>query len=98
MRHLVTGRTIGSTQGGAELAKHGVSFDEASTVFGDRLAGTVRDPRASGREVRFVTIGLATSQRLLVVAHTDRGDRIRIISARRPTRRERREYETKPKV
>lgn len=80
------------------LAKHGVSFDEASTVFADPLAGTIRDPRPSAREVRFVTIGLATSQRLLVVAHTDRDDRIRIISARRATRRERREYEAKPKT
>jgi uncharacterized DUF497 family protein len=81
------------------LAKHGVSFDEASTVFGDPLAGTVRDPRpSSAREVRFVTIGLAASQRLLVVAHTDRDDRIRIISARRATGRERRKYEAKPKA
>lgn len=80
------------------LAKHGVSFDEASTVFGDPLSGTVRDPRPAPRELRFVTIGLATSQRLLVVAHTDRDDRIRIISARRATRRERREYEATPKA
>jgi hypothetical protein len=79
------------------LAKHGVSFDEASTVFGDPLAGTILDPRRASDEIRFVTIGLSTTQRLIVVAHTDRDDRIRIISARRATRRERRNYESKPK-
>lgn len=80
----------------ANLAKHGVPFDEASTVFGDPLAGTVLDPRHSTEELRFVTIGLSTTHRLLVVAHSDRDDRVRIISARRATRRERREYETTP--
>jgi uncharacterized DUF497 family protein len=75
------------------LAKHGVSFDEASTVFGDPLAGTIVDPRHSGEEPRFITIGLSTRQRLIVVAHAEREDRIRIISARRATRRERRSYE-----
>lgn len=79
------------------LSRHGVSFDEASTVFGDPLAATVRDPRHSVGEFRFVTIGLSTSDRFLVVAHTDRDDRIRIISARRATRRERRQYEGQPK-
>ena len=79
------------------LAKHGVSFDEASTVFGDPLAGTILDPRHSTDELRFVTIGLSTSQRLIVVAHADSDDRVRIISARRATRRERRRYEATPK-
>jgi uncharacterized DUF497 family protein len=78
------------------LAKHGVSFDEASTVFGAPLAGTILDPRHSSGE-RSITIGVSTSQRLIVVAHTDRDDRVRIISARRATRRERRDYESKPK-
>jgi uncharacterized protein len=78
------------------LVKHGVSFDEASTVFGDLLAGTILDPRHSSDEPRFVTIGLSTSQRLIVVAHAERDDRIRIISARRATRREKRKYESKP--
>lgn len=76
------------------LAKHGVSFDEASTVFGDPLAGTVLDPRHSGEEPRFVTIGLSRSRRLIIVAHAEREDRIRLISARRATRRERRSYES----
>jgi uncharacterized DUF497 family protein len=78
------------------LAKHGVSFDEASTVFGDPLAGTILDPQRSSEE-RFITIGCSTGQRLIVVAHTDRDDRVRIVSARRATRRERRGYESRPK-
>jgi hypothetical protein len=79
------------------VTKHGVSFDEASTVFGDPLAGTILDPRHSTDEGRFVTIGLSTRQRLIVVAHADRDDRVRIISARRATRRERRKYESTAK-
>ena len=80
------------------MAKHGVSFDEASTVFGDPLAGTIVDPQHSGDEARFVTIGLSTSRRLITVAHAERGDRIRIISARRATRRERRKYEAETQI
>lgn len=76
------------------LAKHGVSFDEVSTVFGDPLAGTIPDPRHSREESRFVTIGLSTSQRLITVVHAEREDRIRIISGRRATRRERRKHES----
>jgi uncharacterized DUF497 family protein len=76
------------------LAKHGVSFDEASTVFGDPLAGTILDPQHSDEEPRFITIGLSTSRRLITVAHAERGDRIRIISGRRATRRERKQYES----
>lgn len=76
------------------LAKHGVSFDEASTVFGDPLAGTILDPRHSGEEPRFITIGRSTSQRLIIVAHAEAEKRIRIISARRATRRERENYES----
>jgi uncharacterized protein len=79
---------MGCRKGSHESAKHGVSFDEGSTVFGDLLAGTIVDPRHSEDEVRFVTIGLSTNQRLLVVAHSDRDDRVRIISARRATARE----------
>jgi len=81
---------------GQNLVKHGVSFDEASTVFGDPLAGTILDPRHSSDEPRFVTIGLSTSQRLIVVAHAERDDRIRIISARLASRREKRKYESTP--
>ena len=76
------------------LRKHGVSFDEASTVFGDPLAGTIPDPRHSELEFRFVTLGLSSESRLLVVAHADRGENTRIISARPATAQERRRYES----
>ena len=79
------------------LAKHGVSFNDASTVFGDPLAGTILDPRHSVDEQRFVTIGHSADGSLIVVIHVERDDRTRIISARRATRRERRKYETKTK-
>lgn len=76
------------------LAVHGVSFDEASTVFGDLLAATADDSVHSEVENRFVTIGQSSSGRLLVVIHAERGERIRLISARTASRRERRQYET----
>jgi uncharacterized protein len=79
---------------GRNLAKHGVSFSEAVTVFGDALASTIPDPHHSRTEARFVTIGLSSSQRLLVVCQTDREHRTRLISAREATRHERRQYET----
>ena len=77
------------------LAKHGISFDEASTVFGDPLAGTISDPQRSADEERLVTIGHSDRGVLIVVVHVERGSRTRIISARRATRRERRRYESK---
>lgn len=73
--------------------KHGVSFHEAATVFGDPLALTFLDPDHSVAEKRFVTVGKSTAHRLLIVAHTDRGESIRIISARETTLRERIQYE-----
>ena len=73
--------------------KHGIGFDEASTVFGDRLSLTIRDPAHSQVEERLVTIGTSHRGRLLVVVHTERGDNIRIISARPASKRERRTYE-----
>jgi uncharacterized protein len=76
----------------ANLRSHGVSFEEASTVFGDPLAATVPDPDHSLSEARFVTIGQSASQLLIVVVHTDRRDVIRIISARRPTSGEKKQY------
>ncbi len=75
------------------LAKHGVSFEEAPTVFRDTLSATGADPDHSVGEERFITFGVSTSGRLLVVAHTERGDTIRIISARPATRGERKIYE-----
>jgi hypothetical protein len=77
----------------ANLRKHGVSFDEASTVFYDPLSATALDPDHSTREYRYVTFGSSSSGRLLVVAHTDRDDTIRIISARVATQNEKRIYE-----
>ena len=75
------------------LKVHGVSFEDASAVFGDPLAGTIDDPLHSQAERRSVTIGVAPSGKVLVVFHTDRGDAIRLISARPATRAERRTYE-----
>ena len=72
---------------------HGVSFAEASTVFLDPLAATVPDERFAVDEDRFRTIGYTMTNRLVIVAHTDRADRIRMISAREVTPKERRQYE-----
>jgi uncharacterized DUF497 family protein len=73
--------------------KHGVSFDEASTVFGDPRALTITDPLHSEEEDRFVTLGESHRRRLLVVVFTERGEKIRLISARVATRSERKNYE-----
>jgi len=75
------------------LRKHSISFDEATTIFGDPLSVTINDPRHSIREPRWVTLGHSVKHRLLAVVHTDRGGRIRIISARMATRYERETYE-----
>jgi len=75
------------------VQKHGVSFEEAATVFGDPLSDTYDDPDHSAEENRFITIGNSEKGRLLFVAHTDRADCVRIISARELTRQERRGYE-----
>jgi uncharacterized DUF497 family protein len=75
------------------LNKHNVTFDEAATVFRDWLAITKQDPDHSISERRFVTLGLSSNQRLVLVAHTDDSEEIRIISARLPTRSERNAYE-----
>ena len=78
----------------ANLRKHQVSFEEASTVFGDHLSLTIPADRLySEDEARFITLGVSASQRLLLVVHTERGDRIRIISSRKATARERTNYE-----
>jgi uncharacterized DUF497 family protein len=77
----------------ANERKHAVSFDEATDVFADPLSLTALDGWHSETELRWATIGRTRSQRLLVVFHTDRDDKIRIISARPPTTSERRMYE-----
>jgi len=73
--------------------KHGVSFQEAATAFGDPLALTYQDPDHSDQEQRFITVGMSNVGRLLIVAHAERSDRIRIICARETTPAERRQYE-----
>lgn len=75
------------------LLKHGVSFHEAASVFDDPLAITYPDPDHSGDESRYLTFGTSADGRLLVVAHTEGGDTIRIFSSRRATRNERKIYE-----
>jgi len=79
------------------LRKHGISFDEAATVFGDLLGTTVPDPDHSLAEDRYITIGTSNRRRLVMVAHTERRQRIRIISARGLTRSEREAYEEETK-
>jgi len=77
----------------ANSKKHGVTFQEAATVLEHALSITFRDPDHSIEESRFLTIGLASTGRILVVAHTDRAKAVRLISARPATRSERRFYE-----
>ena len=77
----------------SNLSKHGVSFEEAATVFGDPLSDTFPDPDHSLEEHRFVIIGSSESGKILVVAHTDDGELVRIISAREVTHGERQSYE-----
>ena len=74
-------------------AKHGVSFDEASTVFGDPLAMLMADPDHSEEEERYLLLGLSLRRKLLVVSFAERPPQTRLISAREATRHERRQYE-----
>ena len=80
-------------KGQRNLRKHGVSFEEAATVFLDLMAMTYPDPDHSNEEDREITIGYSSRQRLLFVSHVRNEDRIRIISARQVTRRERKQHE-----
>jgi uncharacterized DUF497 family protein len=73
--------------------KHRVTFEEAATVYGDALALTYPDPDYSFSEQRFLTVGMSSAKWVLIVAHTERGKSIRIISARKATPREREQYE-----
>jgi len=73
--------------------KHRVTFEEAATVYGDALALTYPDPDHSFSEQRFITVGMSSAKRVLIVAHTERGESIRIISARKATQHEREHYE-----
>jgi uncharacterized DUF497 family protein len=78
---------------GANRRKHGVSFEEAATVFLDPLAVTYPDPDHSGAEIREITIGHSAKRRVVFLSHTQRGDRIRIIGARKLTPKECKQYE-----
>jgi hypothetical protein len=77
----------------SNVRKHGVTFNEAATAFGDPLAITFADPDHSMDENRYLTFGISRLDRLLVVSHTERRGRVRIINARLMTRQERRIYE-----
>ena len=77
----------------SNLRKHSGSFDDATTIFGDPLAITFSDQTHSESEDRYLTFGRSADGRFIVVAHTDRDDRIRLISAREMTRNERSDYE-----
>jgi len=79
------------------LRIHGITFDEASTAFKDTLSLTIYDPLHSESEDRFALVGNSCKNRLLVVIHTEHGDRIRIISARKATKNERKQYEENAK-
>jgi uncharacterized DUF497 family protein len=85
--------TWGPKKAAANLRKHGVGFPEAATAFADPHSITIADPDHSVGEERFVLIGQSDRRRLVVVAHVERGDLIRIISARPASRRERNTYE-----
>ena len=77
----------------SNLKAHGVSFHEATTVFADPLSLTISDPDHSSMGMRFLDIGLSYLGRVLVVSYTERGNKIRLISARLATRNERKQYE-----
>ena len=81
----------------SNLTKHGVSFEVAATVFGDPFSLTIPDPAHSESEDRFIILGTSHNGKLMVVVHTERGESIRIISARRASRKERKTYEESTK-
>ena len=75
------------------IQKHGISFEEAASVFQDESALLIADPDHSHHEDRFILLGMSEQTRILVVVHCERGNHIRIISARRATPKERKQYE-----
>jgi uncharacterized DUF497 family protein len=84
-----------SNKAKSNLEKHQLAFEEAATVFADTNSLTIDDPAHSVNEKRHITLGKSQSKRLLVVVHTERGDKIRIISARLASKKERQQYEQK---
>jgi uncharacterized protein len=85
-----------SRKANRNLRKHGVSFEEAVSAFGDPLGLTIADLHHSDEEDRFVMLGQSQRNRLIVVIFTDRAEKIRIVSARKATPKERRDYEEGP--
>ncbi len=80
------------TKAKSNTVKHGVTFEEATTIFGDNRSITIDNPLRTVHEKRFVTIGTSAKKRIIVVVHTERGEKIRIISARPASRKERKQY------
>ena len=78
----------------SNLRKHSVSFEEGATIFNDPMVATIADPDHSTKEERYISIGISVQDRLLVVVHTEREERIRLISCRKATGAERKFYET----
>jgi uncharacterized protein len=85
-----------SRKAASNIKKHGVSFDEACTIFADPLSVTISDPALSDAEDRYLDLGLSHRGRLVVVSYVERGDSIRIISARRASSLEKKQYESAP--
>ena len=81
-----------SNKAKTNVLKHNVSFEEATTVFGDKHSITIASPMSTTHERRLVTMGMSARGRIIVVVHTERGNRIRIISARPASRKERKQY------
>ena len=79
---------------GTNLKKHDVGFEEGATIFNDLMIVTIPDPNHSKDEDRYISIGISVQGRLLVVVHTERAERIRLISCRKATSAERKSYET----
>ena len=88
---------MGSKKAAKNFREYRISFNEAATVFGDLLGTTVPDPDHSLTEDRYITVGMSSRGRLVMVAYTEREKRIRVISARELTRAERKAYEEETK-
>lgn len=90
---MINGFEWNQEKAAGNIKKHGVSFDEAVTVFWDENALIINDPDHSEDEDRFILLGMSENLRVLVVIHCERGNTIRLISARTATKQERKQYE-----
>jgi len=93
MKPLLPTFEFDPTKAAINRRKHGVTFDEAISVFDDPLSSTLPDDQHSDEENRFITVGMSAQQRLLFVVYTDKDSRIRLIGARTVTAAEREQYE-----